>query len=147
MRGCNNFWDGDRTVFAAVRHYHRNRERKIAYAKEYQARIKAEAKHILSGEQLVCRRCGFTDERVLHIDHIHGGGHKERQHKSAQMIRDWIVKNPEEARKKYQLLCANCNYRLLCANCNYIKALEEKEYRRGPRCVKETPSHNHVEAV
>jgi len=54
------------------------------------------------------------------------------------MIRDWIVKNPEEARKKYQLLCANCNY---------IKALEEKEYRRGPRCVKETPSHNHVEAV
>ena len=45
------------------------------------------------------------------------------------------------------LLCANCNYQLLCANCHYIKALEEKEYRRGPRCVKETPSHNHVEAV
>ena len=111
---------------AAVRYYWRNRDKVIAYTKQHQAETKAKAKHILSGDTLQCKRCGFDDERVLHIDHIHGGGHAERQVKSAQMIRDWIVKNPEAAREKYQLLCANCNY---------LKALEEKEYKRGPRCV------------
>lgn len=125
MSGGQNFLGGDLSVSAAVRHYRRNREERVAYAKEYQAQVKAKAKRILSSDPPVCKHCGFDDERVLHIDHIHGGGRKERLHKSAQMIRDWIVKHPEEAREKYQLLCANCNF---------LKALVQKEYKRGPRC-------------
>ena len=58
-----------------------------------------------------CIKCQFTDARALQIDHIDGYGGIERQSvKSNWSIIHRIVKmNPEEARKQYQVLCANCN--------------------------------------
>src|SRR3990167_6132101 len=58
-----------------------------------------------------CCRCGFSDERALQIDHINGGGTKERSHhlfgpSYYRRVFDSILKNEG----KFQLLCANCNW-------------------------------------
>lgn len=66
----------------------------------------------------VCVWCGFSDSRALHIDHIDGGGHKERrtisEHKFQQKV---LVSTP------------GVEYQLLCANCNTIKKVENNEVR------------------
>lgn len=54
-----------------------------------------------------CKHCGLRDRRALQLDHVLGGGTKERKEKrwsSASVCAD-ALKRPE----KYQLLCANCN--------------------------------------
>ncbi len=56
-----------------------------------------------------CVQCGFTDLRALQLDHIHGGGTKEHAALGTKGIHMKICKNPEEAKKIYQCLCANCN--------------------------------------
>lgn len=50
-----------------------------------------------------CIKCGFNDYRALQIDHIHGGGRKER--KEVIFNNEYILKHKD----KYQILCANCN--------------------------------------
>lgn len=68
-----------------------------------------------------CVRCPFTDERALQLDHINGDGYKDKR---SHWAKTWYVlklikQNPEKARKKFQLLCANCNW---------IKRVENHEY-------------------
>ena len=58
-----------------------------------------------------CCQCGFDDVRALQIDHINGGGRKERDKIGStssyyRMLRDL---SDNEIYEKYQLLCANCN--------------------------------------
>ncbi len=66
-----------------------------------------------------CKICGFKDKRVLQIDHINGGGSKERKIMSLRQLLFYLKRNnfPKE---KYQVLCANCNF---------IKRIEKKENR------------------
>lgn len=58
--------------------------------------------------------CGFSDIRALQIDHIKGGGGKERsivgKGNLYLYIRRIMLKNPEKFKNKYQILCANCNW-------------------------------------
>ena len=62
-----------------------------------------------------------TDMRVLQIDHINGGGCKERLKCHSEIYR-LINKLPtEEIKKRYQILCANCNW---------IKKVEKHEVCR-----------------
>jgi hypothetical protein len=72
-----------------------------------------------------CLHCGFEDRRALQIDHIHGGGRKERKKSgySNTWLREVItsIKNNEG---KYQLLCANCNW---------IKRLENNEIHHAAK--------------
>lgn len=56
-----------------------------------------------------CKRCGFNDKRALQIDHINGGGTKERlQHGGSynRKVLEKIMNGSDE----YQILCANCNW-------------------------------------
>lgn len=62
-----------------------------------------------------CVRCGFSDYRALQIDHINGGGGKERNR--AQIIISHIAKGIEPKGV----------YQLFCANCNVIKKIENRE--------------------
>jgi len=66
-----------------------------------------------------CVVCGFSDWRALQVDHIKGGGYKERVqgHTPSALLKD-IIKSIKNNKKKYQLLCANCNW---------IKRYENKE--------------------
>jgi hypothetical protein len=69
-----------------------------------------------------CSRCGFSDYRALQIDHIHGGGIKERSLFNTKDYHRHVIKSLMNNENKYQLLCANCNW---------IKRSENKEWGRG----------------
>ncbi len=57
-----------------------------------------------------CVKCGFSDIRVLQIDHINGYGCQDRKEKHGnQRMIDYYAKHPIEALQKLQVLCANCN--------------------------------------
>lgn len=71
-----------------------------------------------------CASCGMNDKRCLQIDHINGGGTKELRDIGSYAICRWIRGNPEEAKTKYQILCANCNW---------IKKYENKNGEGGGR--------------
>ena len=52
-----------------------------------------------------CNMCNETDRRVLQLDHVNGGGNKERKKMNSLARYTRALKEPE----KYQILCANCN--------------------------------------
>lgn len=56
-----------------------------------------------------CNRCGFADVRALQIDHVKGGGHKERSSASGYTYYKRILAN-SDLKALYQVLCANCNW-------------------------------------
>ena len=61
----------------------------------------------------------FNDVRCLQIDHVNGGGNKERkQFKSPWAFFQFVLE---------QIKAGNKDYQLLCANCNWIKKYENKE--------------------
>ena len=68
-----------------------------------------------------CARCGETDQDVLQIDHIDGGGNQHRKKIGEPLIR-WLHKQGFPS--GYQVLCANCNikkYRMeLRAGCKTL---------------------------
>lgn len=86
---------------------------------------KAEIFSILGGR---CVRCGFDDHRALQVDHINGGGNKERKavSSSGTTYYKFVLRELIEGK-------GNRKYQLLCANCNWIKKFENKEVfrRRG----------------
>lgn len=95
-------------------------------ARDHNARRRSELMAFFGG---ACVRCGFSDSRALHLDHIHGNGNQIRAkgghglHEKWKMTRD----NPNEARSVFQLLCANCNN---------IKRFEDYEYAPKARLRK-----------
>jgi DNA-binding XRE family transcriptional regulator len=97
------------------------KEQKIAEAdraKNIHRSNRRQAVEILGG---CCAVCGYSDERALQIDHINGGGKKEIDNTTSYARHKWIIDYPDKAKKKYQILCANCNW---------IKRYENKEVRR-----------------
>ena len=54
-----------------------------------------------------CSRCGIEDWRVLQINHINGGGHKERISKGSKKTYKEILNGERDG--EFSLLCANCN--------------------------------------
>lgn len=66
-----------------------------------------------------CCGCEFDDYRALQIDHVNGGGSKERatnMNRTSYHLRVRVVESPN-------------TYQLLCANCNWIKKSEQQEHR------------------
>ena len=69
---------------------------------------------LCDGENKIkCQRCDFSDIRALQIDHINGDGHLERKRNNGNNKKVYFSiafrMNKEEAKKRYQVLCANCN--------------------------------------
>lgn len=109
----------------------RNSDKIKAYMKEYHAanRERLNARNAVAGRKrnLRCRveaqlklggkcvRCGFdSDYRALQIDHIKGGGARDR------------IKRGLLAAQKDVLDGNTESYQLLCANCNVIKMQEDR---------------------
>lgn len=58
-----------------------------------------------------CARCGYEDIRALQIDHIGGGGTRERIAKNQRgMYVKMYVEVSQGRTGEYQVLCANCNW-------------------------------------
>jgi hypothetical protein len=65
--------------------------------------------HQILGKE-ICKICNFKDSRAIDIEHIQGKGNKDRKQFSRRnLFLEDIIKNPEKARKKLQLICRNCN--------------------------------------
>ena len=67
----------------------------------------------------ICKRCGFSDIRALQIDHINGGGSKERKNREKSFLMT-VRQNPNK-------------FQILCANCNWIKRVENREATGQPK--------------
>lgn len=80
----------------------------------------------------VCAKCGFADERALHLDHIHGrSGTIETRYKRGSTGLYVAVLTGEKSRADFQLLCANCNW---------IKRLSSGNENSGSRRSGRTPT-------
>lgn len=80
---------------------------KKAYNRAYhkaQSKVLRVAVLVLLGNR--CVQCGFSDSRALQVDHIRGGGGKER----AKLFSRGIYWRILRGARGYQLLCANCNW-------------------------------------
>lgn len=100
-----------------LRHLDERRAKDREHSRRYQQRQR-DAIYLLLGS--TCKRCGFSDKRALQIDHIKGGGLKDRKRLGggwSKFYKD-VVLNPSK-------------YQILCANCNWIKRSEEKEHGGG----------------
>jgi hypothetical protein len=79
---------------------------------------KIKAFMVLSVEgRIRCGTCGHSNWECLQVDHIQNDGEQHRRKYHAGQSRPggghntyrWILKYPKRARKKLQLLCANCH--------------------------------------
>lgn len=85
--------------------------------KKYSNKIKVEAFSKFGSK---CKKCGFEDLRALQLDHINGGGAKERR--STKLVGHRLYKAIVFGKRKIDDL------QILCANCNQIKKMENKEF-------------------
>ena len=90
-------------------------QKDAVYAKKWRAERRASIISLFGGK---CCRCGFDDWRALQVDHVNGGGNKQR--KSGISLWSYYDEIESGDRSKLQLLCANCNQ---------IKRYEEGEHR------------------
>lgn len=81
----------------------------------YRKRLRDAVLAFLGG---VCVKCGFSDKRALQVDHVNGGGMKEKRSIGDSAMYLKILGNPD-------------GYQILCANCNWIKRFENGEYRKS----------------
>jgi len=94
----------------------------VKWMKKWEAELKSGKRQRSSGTKMrlliierlsgtKCKRCGFDDVRALQLDHIKGDGMKDRKRfKNDQYMWFYYYDHPEQARKKLQVLCANCNW-------------------------------------
>lgn len=91
-----------------IRYYRENTEKCKKKANSSYKKIRKTLKSILGTN---CANCGFSDIRILHVDHKNGGGLKEiRAFKTNYNMYKFYSENPEIAKEKLQLLCPNCNW-------------------------------------
>lgn len=64
-----------------------------------------------------CVHCGFSDWRALQVDHVNGGGRKDR------------IRFLNKSQFLKAVRAEPGAYQCLCANCNWIKRYERGEHR------------------
>lgn len=79
-----------------------------------------EAIFLALGEK--CERCGETDRRVLTVDHVHGGGNRERRMRSGFAYLRHLLRQVRSGK-----------IRLLCANCQHIHRLKLQSPKKAQR--------------
>lgn len=83
------------------------------YAKDRAAQLSSKQRlrlTIIENLGGVCVRCGWADVRALDIDHIDGGGNKERAGRGPVPFWRRVLLDMAEGRDpRVQLLCANCH--------------------------------------
>ena len=77
------------------------------YRRQYENKIRLDILKLMGNK---CVKCGFDNWMGLQLDHINGGGTKEmREFKRPKAMYRFYLANPLEAKKRIQVLCANCN--------------------------------------
>lgn len=98
-----------------ILYYENTKEERWKINRQRYYLLKEEVYKILGDK---CSKCSFKDKRALQIDHVNGGGGKEKNG----------VKRETAITKKLKNIKENpLNYQILCANCNWIKRFENGE--------------------
>lgn len=108
----------------SLKYYKEHREERQKYTRDRGQQVKQTVLSHYSDGQPKCTRCGFEDIRALTIDHINGGGNKQRR--SDGLLGANFFK---------WLICQNYpkGLQVLCMNCQFIKKVEN-----GENCKVET---------
>lgn len=93
------------------------KECRYQYNHDYYEKIKNEVFDLLGGK---CVQCGFSDRRILQIDHVHGHGNKD--YKGFRGMGPSYLLHVLERIKN-----GSKDYQLLCPNHNWLKRVENKE--------------------
>ena len=111
----------DATRARARRYYANHSERVKIRMKVYnqthrEQALKSKTQHNLLQKILAiqwlggaCACCGEDRPEFLEASHPNGDGAKHRRETGYRNVWFWVSKNPEEARKKLIIECANCN--------------------------------------
>lgn len=83
-----------------------NSAKKKEMTKEWYRRVRRSCLEILGGK---CVSCGFLDYRALQVDHINGGGFRDKKSMTKVYFKA-VIESFLKNENKYQLLCANCNW-------------------------------------
>lgn len=113
---CDNILTPENTTLSLARHG--SKLCKFCHNARRRLWVKKRRSLVIEGLGKICFKCGFSDPKALHIDHINGGGHKERQSLRGRYY-SYLLQLPHEILK--------ANYQILCASCNWIKRYEEGE--------------------
>ena len=107
------------------RYMEKNGEKERLRVRLYWKMLREKAIELLGNK---CVNCGFSDKRALQIDHINGGGRKDKRNlKGKQGYLKTVIESILSKENKYQLLCANCNW---------IKRVENGEENSGKHYLK-----------
>lgn len=87
-----------------------------------------------------CRGCGERDRRLLETSHISRDG--KRQRKEVPNVERWVVENPRKAKKKVQLLCANCHRIYDYYRDDWDEYLKKKRSSLNQRCDENGSNEN-----
>lgn len=91
--------------------YVRSEKQMEYYRTKARERCRNIRKNVIDKMGGVCVICGFSDYRALQIDHINGGGSKERRENKNIVSRGMYLETVlADNGEKFQLLCANCNW-------------------------------------
>ena len=104
--------------------YKNNSIKRNKYHTQFRNDRRLKVLNYISGGDIKCAECGFSDIRILQIDHTKGGGSQER--KGVGNITTLYSKI-----LKMDLKEVKENYQILCPNCNWIKKVENKGERGG----------------
>lgn len=74
----------------------------------------------------ICNNCGEREFDALCLDHIYGGGGKERKELNSNSTHFWTWLERNNYPAGYQVLCANCNQRKLRIDRARLKLKAEK---------------------
>ena len=89
--------------------YHRNLEKNLKRQALYRKKSRFDALKYYSKGKFTCNCCGEDDYNFLSIDHIHGGGTKERKEGKGGGHFLYRRLKKEGYPKGFQVLCYNCN--------------------------------------
>lgn len=103
----NNFPDGYQILCANCNHRKEMSRRKRVNSKSWKT-SQAARKLVLDSYGPKCCCCGFDEMEVLVIDHIHGGGSREKKGYPSRNVY-LFLKGKKPDRKKFQVLCPSCN--------------------------------------
>ena len=90
----------------------------VHHRERTQASARKQRAEFLEAMGGVCARCGFSDQRALQVDHVHGGGVQKRG-----------TEHAAGGPRLYAFVLAHRDeFQILCANCNVLKRYEENEF-------------------
>jgi len=91
---------------AFVAEWRRSGNRPARWERATRQELRAKALRVYGGDPPKCACCGETNELFLVLDHVDGGGKRDRdQHKGLGYYRGLIT----ERRSNIRVLCSNCN--------------------------------------